>query len=158
MNVPMAVLTKTVLVGLLGLSVIAQALVVPATFSGFAQRFPEVANLVPPAIAWGTAVVLCAQVVLVVTWRLVTFTQRERIFSGEAVPWVRAMMGAAFAAAILAIAAFVTLSTARIDPPGLMLALLGMGLLAVGFGLIIRTMMLLLRRATEFSEELRAVV
>lgn len=158
MNARIAVLTKAVLVALLGLSVVAQLLLIPATISGFAVRFPEVAGLVPPAIAWAVAVVLCVQAVLVVTWRLVTFTESERIFSAEAVRWVRAMIVAALAVAVLAIGAFAGLNLAQINPPGLMMALLGMGLLAVAFGLIIRTMLVLLRRATEFSEELRAVV
>jgi hypothetical protein len=59
-----------------------------------AQEDPEHAYLRWPATAVTVFWVLCIQLVIVSTWKLLTLVQNDRIFSEASLMWVNAIVGA----------------------------------------------------------------
>jgi quinol-cytochrome oxidoreductase complex cytochrome b subunit len=61
---------------------------------------------------------VCAQVVVVSVWKLLSLTKDDRILTRASVPWVNMIIGAIAAAAVVVIGALGALLT-RADDPGL---------------------------------------
>src|SRR4051794_31501069 len=79
---------KLFLVVLFGVLVLLQTFSLPGQFRYMAQESPEDAYLRWPATAVTVFWVLCVEVVVVCTWRLLTFVRDDRIFSPASVAWV----------------------------------------------------------------------
>ena len=101
--------------------------------------------------------ILCVQVVIVCTWKLLTMVQQDRIFSDEALRWVDLIIRAiSLAWVLLAVLSAYVVFTA--DDPGvpmlLMLLLLGGGTV----GMLMVVMRALLRQATSLRTDMEAVI
>lgn len=145
------------LVVLFGVLVLLQVMSLPGQFAHMADESPELAYLRWPLTAVSLFWVLCAQVVVVATWRLLTLVQRERIFSDAAFTWVDAILAAIAAAWAVLVAVFLYVGF-RADDPGLPLLLF---LLVVGVavvGLLMVVMRALLRQATALRTDMEAVI
>ena len=144
---------RVFLVVLFGVLVMLQTFSLPGQFAYMARESPDLAYLRWPFTAMAVFWVLCAQVVVVCTWRLLTLVTDDRIFSPASLAWVDAIVGAVGAAWLLLVAVFLFVGF-QADDPGLPLLLF---LLVVGgavFGLLLVVMRALLRQAAPILDEL----
>ena len=105
------------------------------------------------AVFW----VLCVQLVIVSTWKLLTLVKTDRIFSQASLAWVDAIVWAIVAAWVVLVGVFLYVGFNANDP-GLPLLLF---LLVVGvavLGLLMVVMRALLRQATTLRTDMEAVI
>ncbi|MFT3875719.1 MAG: DUF2975 domain-containing protein [Propioniciclava sp.] len=149
---------KIALALLVGFTVLIEALFVPLGIEQITQVYPETGRVAVPAFVWAVLTLACAQAILVILWRLTALASGDGIFTETAFTWVRAMIGFAYAMAALLAAAWLALAALTWTPPLVMYGLLGAGLLAVAFALVVAVMLGLLRRATALATEMAQVV
>lgn len=140
-----------------GMLVVAQIVVLPWLFASWAGDSPAMAGLRWPLFGASVLGLVCVEIVIGCTWRLLTMVEEDRIFSEDAFTWVNGILGAIAAAWVLLLGAFVVVVD-RWDFPGLPVALL---LLLVGgavLGLLMVVMRALLRQATTLRAEFEAVI
>src|SRR6478609_7492161 len=89
---------KICLVVLFGILVVLQTLSLPGQFRYLAEQHPEDAHLRWPLTALAVFFVLCVQVVVVATWKLLGLVSSDRIFTKASLVWVDAIIGAIAAA------------------------------------------------------------
>jgi Protein of unknown function (DUF2975) len=134
-----------------------QTMSFPGMFAHMAKEDPDLAYLRWPMTAFTAVEILCVQVVIVCTWKLLTMVQQDRIFSTDALRWVDAIIGAITVAWLILSATFLYFGFTW-DDPGvpllLMLLLLGGGAL----GLLMLVMRALLRQATTLRTYMEAVI
>jgi hypothetical protein len=148
---------KAVLVAVLLLTLLMQVMSIPGQFAHMAEQEPELAYLQWPLTTWGIAVLLCAQVVVVSIWRLLTLVDDGRIFSEESFRWVDAVLTAMLAAWLLlgGLSLFVLVQA---DDPGEGVALLAVDLAATVVLLLMVVMRALLRQAAALRADLETVI
>ncbi|MFT0761985.1 DUF2975 domain-containing protein [Actinomyces sp. F1_1611] len=100
---------------------------------------------------------ICVQVVLASVWHLLTMAYHDTVFSPRAFRSVDVVIGAAATAAVLAtlltfVLGYLGRSTGEI-PPGAVLIVLILALVAVGVGLIVYVLRLLLAQAVSRDAE-----
>jgi hypothetical protein len=148
---------RVFLVLLFGLLVLFQVMSLPGQFAYMAEQDPDMAYLRWPATAVTVFWVLCVQVVLVSTWKLLALVRDDRIFSEASMVWVDAIVWAIGAA-------WVTLGCASLyvvlnaDDPGLPLLLLLLCMGVTVLGLLMIVMRALLRQATNLRTDMEAVI
>jgi hypothetical protein len=148
---------RVFLVLLFGILVVFQTLSLPGQFRYMAEESPDQAYLRWPATAITVFWVLCVQVVIVSTWRLLTLVRKDRIFSEASLTWVNAIVWAIGAAWVVLLGVFLYVGF-RASDPGLPLLLF---LLLVGvtvLGLLMVVMRALLRQATTLRTDMEAVI
>ncbi len=131
-------------------------------------RMPELTAADPPAavaLDWTMVLVavlglLCVQVVIVCTGKLLTLVARDRIFSAGSLPWVDAIVWAIAAAWVLLLGATVPVfAYAELDDaPGLGALHLLILLVGAAVGLLMVVMRALLRQATTLRADMEAVI
>ena len=142
---------------LFGVLVLFQVVSLPGQFRYMAEQDPEHAYLRWPATVVTVFWVLCVQVVIVCTWKLLTLVKADRIFSDAAFGWVNGIVWAIGAAWVVLVGAFLFVGFNASDP-GLPLL---MFLLVVGvtvLGLLMVVMRALLRQATSLRVDMEAVI
>lgn len=145
---------------LLGLAfvalVVAQVRVLPATYDDWVRDAAT-----PPGTDWLLAVsvlvLLCVQLVIACTWRLLTMVKDDRIFSDDALVWVNVIVGAMAAAWLLVLGTFCYV-LALGEFPGLSVAMLLMLVAGAVVGLLMVVMRALLRQATSLRTDMEAVI
>jgi hypothetical protein len=145
------------LVVLFGILVLFQVMSLPGQFAYMAKESPDLAYLRWPLTAVTVFWVLCVQVVVVATWKLLSLVKEDRIFSEASMGWVNAIVGAIGAAWVVLLGVFLYFGF-RADDPGLPLLLF---LLLVGIavlGLLMMVMRALLRQATTLRTDMEAVI
>ncbi|WFE66282.1 MULTISPECIES: DUF2975 domain-containing protein [Micromonospora] len=145
------------LVVLFAVLVLFQTMSLPGQFAHLARESPEQAYLRWPATAVTVFWVLCVQVVIVATWRLLTLVRKDRIFSEPALAWVDAIVWAIAAGWLVLVGVFLYVGF-HADDPGLPMLLF---LLSVGvtvLGLLMVVMRALLRQATALRTDMEAVI
>jgi DUF2975 family protein len=150
-------LLRVLLVVLFGILVVFQTMSLPGQFRYMAQEEPDLAYLRWPATAVSVFWVLCVQVVIVCTWKLLTLVKKDRIFSPVSLAWVDAIVWAVAAAWVVLVGVFLYVGF-NADDPGLPLLLL---LLVVGvtvLGLLLVVLRALLRQATTLRTDMEAVI
>jgi hypothetical protein len=148
---------RVFLVLLFALLVLFQVMSLPGQFAHMAEQDPDMAYLRWPMTAITVFWVLCVQVVIVSTWKLLTLVRDDRIFSEASMVWVDAIVWA-IAAAWLVLGGFSLYVAVHADDPGvpLLLLLLGMGLTVLGLLMVV--MRELLRQATSLRTDMEAVI
>lgn len=155
-NIAVAILRIVLVVAFL-LLLFFQTLSIPGQFSDFAERNPNSADLRWPLTAFGIAVLLCVQVVIVATWKLLSMVKTGRIFSPAAMKWVDAIIWSVAAAWLMVFVVFLFVGFNADDPA---LPLL-MFLIVVGgavLGLLLVVMRTLLHQATTLRTDMDAVI
>ena len=149
-------LLRVFLVVLFGVLVLFQVMSLPGQFAYMAQEDPEHAYLRWPATAVTVFWVLCIQLVIVSTWKLLTLVQNDRIFSEASLMWVNAIVWAILAAWVVLVGVFLYVGF-NADDPGLPLLLF---LLVIGVTvlLLMVVMRALLRQATTLRTDMEAVI
>jgi Protein of unknown function (DUF2975) len=145
------------LVVMFGVLVVFQVMSLPGQFAYMAERDPEHAYLRWPATAVTVFWVLCIQVVIVCTWKLLSLVKDDRIFSDAAFVWVNAIVWTIAAAWVVLVGAFLYIGFNASDP-GLPLLLFLMVVGVTVLGLLMVVMRALLRQATSLRTDLEAVI
>ncbi|MCG5448655.1 DUF2975 domain-containing protein [Micromonospora hortensis] len=142
---------------LFGVLVLFQTFSLPGQFAHMAAESPQDAYLRWPATAVAVFWVLCVQVVIVATWKLLSLVKSDRIFTEASLKWVDAIVWAIAAAWVVLVGVFLYVGF-NADDPGLPLLLF---LLTVGvsvLGLLMVVMRALLRQATTLRTDMEAVI
>jgi hypothetical protein len=148
---------RVFLVVLFGVLIFFQVVSLPGQFAYMAERDPSHAYLRWPATAVAVFWVLCIQVVIVCTWKLLTLVKNDRIFSDAAFGWVNAIVWAIAAAWVVLVGAFFFIGFNASDP-GLPLLLFLMVVGVTVLGLLMIVMRRLLRQATVLRTDMEAVI
>jgi hypothetical protein len=148
---------RVFLVLLFGVLVVFQTLSFPGQFAYMAKESPEDAHLRWPFTAIAVVVILCIQVVIVATWKLLTLVKHDRIFTQASLRWVDAIVWAIVAAWLVLVGVDVFVATQADDPGAPMLLLfLTTGLTVLGLLMVV--MRELLRQATTLRTDMEAVI
>jgi Protein of unknown function (DUF2975) len=150
-------LLRVFLVLLFGVLVLFQVMSLPGQFAHMAQEDPEHAYLRWPATAVTVFWVLCIQLVIVCTWKLLTLVQNDRIFSEASLMWVNAIVWAILLAWVVLVGVFLYIGF-NADDPGLALLLFLMMISVTALGLLMVVMRALLRQATTLRTDMEAVI
>ena len=134
-----------------------QVAILPASFARVAEEFPERADLRWPMLAVSILVLICVQVVIACTWKLLTMVRDDRIFSEGSLAWVDAIVWAIAAAWVLVFGVFAYLLI-EWEGPGLPVALMLLLMGGAVLGLLILVMRELLRQATTLRTDMEAVI
>ena len=145
------------LVLLFGILVLFQVMSLPGQFAHMARESPDMAYLRWPATAVTVFWVLCAQVVIVATWKLLTLVKKDRIFSAAALVWVDAIVWAVGSAWAVLLGVFLYVGF-NAEDPGLPLLLFLMLTGLTVLGLLMMVMRALLRQATTLRTDMEAVI
>lgn len=148
---------RILLVLAFALLMVFQTLSFPGQFAHMAGENPELAYLRWPLTALAVLELMCVQVVIVSTWKLLTMVKHDRIFSKAALAWVDAIVWAIAAAWVLLLGLFLYLAIYSGDP-GLPLLLLLMLVGGAVLGLLILVMRALLLQATGLRTDMEAVI
>lgn len=158
MNRATIVCLKVLIAVLIGLLLVCQVLVIPATAAGMASRYPEFGDLQVPGTLVGIAFTLCAQVLLVCVWRLLSLVGVDSIFTTRAFVWVDVCLAVVVVASLLVVAALALLSAAGAAAPSIaILCIVGI-VVGAGLSLLIVVLRGLLRKATQLEQDLSEVV
>lgn len=150
---PLRILLALLFAGL----VVAQVAILPGTLAYLADEEPDLAYLRWPALAFSIVELLCVQVVIVCTWKLLGMVKDDRIFSEAAFAWVNTIVWTMVAAWVLLFGAFVYV-TVLVSGPGLPVLLFGMVLAGGVLVLLMVVMRALLRQATTLRSDMDAVI
>lgn len=145
------------LVLLFGVLVVFQTLSLPGQFAYMARESPEDAYLRWPLTAITVFWVLCIQVVIVATWKLLTLVKRDRIFTPASLRWVDAIVWAIVAAWLVLVGVDVYVAF-QADDPGVPMLLLLLTTGVTVLGLLMIVMRELLRQATTLRTDMEAVI
>lgn len=148
---------RVLLVVLLGVLVLFQVMSIPGQFAHLAQEHPDQAHLRWPLTAVFVFWLLCVEVVVVCTWRLLTLVARDRIFTDAALVWVDLIVGAVGAAWVVLVGFFLWVGFGA-DDPGLPLLLFLVTVVVTVVGLLMIVLRALLRQATSLRTDLEAVI
>ncbi|MER6591834.1 DUF2975 domain-containing protein [Micromonospora purpureochromogenes] len=148
---------RVFLVLLFGILVMFQTFSLPGQFAHMAQESPDQAYLRWPMTAVSVFWLLCIQVVIVSTWKLLTLVKNDRIFSDAALAWVDAIVWAIVAAWVVLLGVFLYVGF-RASDPGLPLLLFLMLVGVAVLGLLMVVMRALLRQATTLRTDMEAVI
>ncbi|MEU4289452.1 DUF2975 domain-containing protein [Kribbella sp. NPDC026596] len=150
---PLRVLLVLLFAGL----VVAQVMSMPGQFAYMAREDPELAYLRWPLTIWSIVELMCVQVVIVCTWKLLTLVTADRIFSAAAFAWVDAIVCTLGVGWVLFFGVYVYLGLLATDPA---LPIVMTGMVLVGGVLILLVVVLraLLQQATTLRTDMEAVI
>jgi len=151
------VLLRAFLAVLFAVLVMFQTFSLPGQFAHMAEEHPDLAHLRWPMTAVAVFWVLCVQVVVVCTWRLLSLVEDDRIFTEMSLAWVDGIVAAVVAAGVVLLGVDLYVAT-RADDPGLPLLLFVLSGGVAVFGLVLLVMRALLRQATALRTDLEAVI
>jgi hypothetical protein len=153
-----ALLTLRVfLVVLFGILVFFETVSLPGQFAHLAEENPDDAHLRWPLTAITVFWVLCVQVVVVATWKLLTFVRDDRIFTEASLVWVDVILGAIGAGWVVLVGFFLWVGF-QADDPGAPLLLFLIVVLGAVLGLMVVVMRVLLRQATTLRTDMESVI
>jgi hypothetical protein len=150
-------LVKLVLAGLGALLLLLMVMGIPGQFAHLAEEEPDLAYLRWPLTLFFELELLCAQVVIVCTWRLLTMVADDRIFSLGSLRWVDVILGA-MGVAWTAFLGMTLYFMTKADEPGtplLLIVLLGVG---AAVWLLVLVLRALLQQAITLRSEMEAVI
>jgi hypothetical protein len=142
---------------LFGVLVMFQTMSLPGQFAHMAKESPDSAYLQWPLTAITIFWVLCVQVVVVATWKLLTLVKKDQIFSEASMKWVNAIVWAIAAGWVVLLAVFLYVGF-HADDPGMPILLFLMLVGVAVVGLLMIVMRALLRQATTLRTDMQAVI
>ena len=148
---------RVFLVSLFAILVLFQTMSLPGQFAHMAEESPDQAYLRWPATAVTVFWVLCAQVVIICTWKLLTLVRSDRIFTHASLVWVTAIVWTIGAGWLTLLGVFLFVGFNANDP-GLPLLLFLMLMGGAVLGLLMVVMRALLRQATTLRSDMDAVI
>ncbi|MBY4127334.1 DUF2975 domain-containing protein [Rhodococcus fascians] len=151
------VVLRLFLVALFAVLVLFQVMSLPGQFAHMAQENPESSYLRWPLTVVSIFWVLCIQVVVVATWKLLTMVDRNAIFTRASLVWVDTITWAITAAWVVLVGVFLYVGFGA-DDPGLPLLLFLLVVIVAVAALLMVVMRTLLRQATELRTDMDAVI
>lgn len=148
---------RLVLAALFALLFVLETFSLPGQFAHMARENPDDANFRWPLTAVTVFWVVCAQVVIVSTWKLLTLVHQDRIFTDASRRWVDVIVGAIAAAWLVLVGVFLAVGFTA-DDPGLPLLLFVILVGGTVFGLLMIVMRALLHEATALRTDMDAVI
>jgi hypothetical protein len=154
---------RVMLVVAFALLIVFQTLSLPGQFAYMAREDPGSAHLRWPMTVFAGVELLCVQVVIVCTWKLLSLVKHDRIFSEGALKWVDAIIGAIVTAwtLLLGLSLYVMVYVIRNEQdrdPGLPMLLFLLLVAGAVVWLLMVVMRALLQRATTLRAEMEAVI
>lgn len=135
---------------------VAQTLSLPGQFAYMGQE-PDEAYLRWPLTILSVLVVLCIQIVIVCTWKLLTMVRDDRIFSERAFVWVNGIVWSIAAGWVMVFGMAVYMAP-KIDEPAAVATLVVTLLVGAVLGLLMVVMRALLRQATALRTDMNTVI
>ena len=149
---------RIVLVALFVGSVLTQVLL-PQMSHELGGQFEETAHLVVPYAVVGILAVACAQIALIMIWKLLGLVASNTIFTVQSLRWVNVIIGCGVAAALLVVSVPVhLLFVVGVGGPGELFFLVGSVVGGIAFVLLMSVMRDLLRTAIADRSELEEVI
>lgn len=148
---------RVFLVVLFAVLVVFQTLSLPGGIAYTTSQNPNDAGLRWPLTAIAVFLVLCVEVVVVATWKLLTLVKKDRIFTSAALKWVDAIVWAVAAAWVVFVGMLIFVGF-NADDPGMpmLLFLITVGITVIGLLMVV--MRALLRQATTLRSDMEAVI
>ena len=150
-------LLRLFLAALFAVLVLMQVMSLPGQFAHMAQESPESAYLQWPLTIVSIFWVLCIQVVVVATWKLLTMVNRNAIFTRASLVWVDTITWSIVAAWVVLVGVFLYVGFGA-DDPGLPLLLFLLVVIVAVAALLMVVMRTLLSQATELRSDMDAVI
>ncbi|MBY4036116.1 DUF2975 domain-containing protein [Rhodococcus fascians] len=150
-------LLRLFLAALFAVLVLMQVMSLPGQFAHMAQESPESAYLRWPLTIVSIFWVLCIQVVVVATWKLLTMVNRNAIFTRSSLVWVDTITWSILAAWVVLVGVFLYVGFGA-DDPGLPLLLFLLVVIVAVAALLMVVMRTLLRQATDLRTDMDAVI
>ncbi|SDJ80953.1 Protein of unknown function [Lentzea albidocapillata subsp. violacea] len=148
---------RVFLVALFGILVVLETLSIPGSYAHMAEQNPDQAHLRWPSTIVSIFWVVCVQVVIVATWKLLTLVRKDLIFTEGAIKWVDVMVWAIAAAWVVLVGVFIWVGVNADDPGVIVLFFLFTSAVSV-IGLVLVVMRALLKRATELRADMESVI
>jgi len=148
---------RVFLIALFAVLVMLETFSLPGQYAYMAQQNPEQAYLRWPSTIVTVFWVVCVQVVIVATWKLLTLVRKDLIFTDAAIKWVDVMVWAIAAAWVVLVGVFLWIGFNADDPGVLVLFFLFTTGVSV-IGLVLVVMRALLKRATELRADMEAMI
>jgi hypothetical protein len=148
---------RVFLVLLFGIVLVFQTLSIPGHFAYVAEISPQTAPMRWPLTILAAFWLLCVEVVIVCTWRLLTLVEKDLIFTVGALRWVDAIVWSIVAAWVELVGVFAVV-VLNADDPGFPMLLLGITIGVTVIGLLMVVMRALLRQATTLRTDMEAVI
>jgi len=148
---------RVFLVVLFAVLVVFQTLSLPGQFAAMAREEPDQAHLRWPVTAIAVFLVLCVEVIVVATWKLLTLVKKDRIFTTASLKWVDAIVWAVAAAWLVFVGMLIFVGF-NADDPGMPMLLFLVTVAITVIGLLMVVMRALLRQATTLRSDLEAVI
>jgi hypothetical protein len=149
---------RACLVVLFAVLVVFQTLSFPGQFAAMAQESPQFAPLRWPMTALVAFWLLCAEVVIVATWALLSRVRADRIFTPSSLVWVDVIVGAIVAAWVVLVGVVVWVASVADEQGPVTLLLSAPVLVLAVIGLLMIVMRALLRAATTLRTDMDAVI
>lgn len=159
MNVRLATTALRVLLLLaVGVILLVQVVFLPWLSGEFARDLPAEAHMRWPILVLAVLGLLCVQVAILCTFRLLGFTRDGAVFASAALRWVDGIIAAFLGAGLVCLATIVYQSATVAGPPLWMLVLSAGVIAGAGGALLMWVMRTLLVQATVLRTEMEMVV
>lgn len=149
---------RLLLIGAVLVIAVVQAVFLPWLSGEMARDLPAEAHMRWPILALAVLGLLCVQIAIVCTLRLLGFTQDGRVFTPGAFRWVDGLIAAFIGASLVCLATIIYQSQTVAGPPLWMLALFGGVLTGVALALLTWTMRALLAQAITLHRDMEMVI
>ncbi len=149
---------RVLLIGAVVVIAVVQTVFLPWLSGEMARSLPGEAYMRWPILTLAILGLVCVQVAIVCTLRLLGFTQDGRVFTPAAFRWVDGLIASFIGAAAVCLATIVYQSQTVAGPPLWMLALWGGVLTGVALALLTWTMRALLAQAITLRTDMEMVI
>jgi hypothetical protein len=146
---------RVVVVALMGGSIFVQTVTSPLLARDLTDANPAATGVKVALIVLIVLGVLCAEVVLVCTWRLLTMVKRGTVFSHAAFRYVDVVIGTFVVAALILFVATAVLAPGDAVPSAFVFLVGGAGVAVIGVGLVVLVVRTLLAQAVDRDAEAR---
>ena len=148
-----------IIFAVLGLGAVLAQVTIPFIAADFGRQYPEVAHLVVLYSVLAIAAIVCAEVMLFATSRLLVMVARGALFTDAALRWVDTFV--AFAAVATALCAFVWVHLIVIEEtggPGELLLIGALALVGLAVAVLMTVLRGVLKSATTNHRDLAGVI
>ena len=149
---------RVLLIGAVVVIAVVQTVFLPWLSGEMARSLPGEAYMRWPSLTLAILGLVCVQVAIVCTLRLLGFTQDGRVFTPAAFRWVDGLIASFIGAAAVCLATIVYQSQTVAGPPLWMLALFGGVLTGVALALLTWTLRALLVQAITLRTDMEMVI
>lgn len=149
---------RFLLIGAVLVIAVVQVVFLPWLSGEMAGNLPAEAYMRWPILALAILGLLCVQVAIMCTLRLLGFTRDGRVFTSAAFRWVDGLIASFIGASVVCLATIIYQSQTVAGPPLWMLALAGGVMTGIALALLTWTMRALLTQAITLRTDMEMVI